>query len=403
MGLLDNFDDPMTQGLLSAGLTGLQASGPSFRPTGAGQILGAAGNAGLNQMNEQKLMRLKQLQLQHAARVKYGLSPVVDENGNYHRLGDDGSSEMLSFKSKAPTQFVPGSMTAPPMVVNLRDNTFAPVTQAGGQGQPQGYADNSNLTGEEFLKTLPEKTQGVVKGMLDGRVELPASAFRSKDGMELMAAAQQVDPTFDQTTYKTRLATRKDFTSGKSAQSITAFNTVLGHMETLANNSDALKNSDYPLWNKVANTYVSSQGDDRVQNFTTAKKAVIGELVKAFNGHVSEGQLKEWEETIDASNSPAQLKAATKTLTELLGSKINALGEQYSNGMGKPVDGISLLNSKSQESYNKILGKEPATPKAETNSNSKFVNFNGKQVMATKAPDGFFYVQENGSTYKVKD
>ena len=403
MGLLDNYDDPMTQGLLSAGFTGLAASGPSFRPVGAGQILGAAGNAGLNQVNEQKLMQLKQLQLEHAARVKYGLSPVVDENGNYHRLGDDGSTEMLSFKAKAPTQFVPGSMTAPPMTVNLRDNTFTPVTQAGGQGQPQGYADNSSLTGEDFLKTLPQKTQGVVQGMLDGRVELPASAFRSKDGMELMAAAQQVDPTFDQASYRTRLATRKDFTSGKSAQAITAFNTVLGHMDTLAENSDALKNSDYPIWNKVANAYVSSQGDSRVQNFTTAKKAVIGELVKAFNGHVSEGQLKEWEETIDAANSPAQLKAATKTLTELLGSKINALGEQYSNGMGKAVDGITLLNPKSQESYNKILGKEPTTSKDQNNLNSKFVNYEGKQVMAKKGLDGNFYVEVNGKFLKVKE
>ena len=402
MGLLDNFDDPATQGLLSAGLTGLQASGPSFRPIGAGQVLGAAGNAGFDQMNQQKLMQLKQLQLEHAARVKYGLSPVADEDGNYHRLGDDGSTSLLPFKAKPQTQFVPGSMTAPPMVVNLRDNTFTPVTQAGGQGQPQGYSDNSNLTGEDFLKTLPEKTQGVVKGMLDGRIELPASAFRSKDGMELMAAAQQVDPSFDQTTYKTRLQTRKDFTSGKSAQALTSFNTVLGHMETLDKNADALGNTDYTPLNYIKNEYASLTGDPKVKNFQVAKDAVTGELVKAFNnGHITDSQLKEWGNTISSSNSPEQLKANVKTLTELLGSKVTAMGDQYSQGMGKPTDGINLLNPHAQEVYSKITGK--TVNKVTGDSNSKFVNYDGQQVMAKKAPDGNFYVEVGGKFLKVKE
>ena len=43
---------PSTQGILSAGFNGLQASGPSMMPRSLGQIMGMAGQAGLNQYGQ---------------------------------------------------------------------------------------------------------------------------------------------------------------------------------------------------------------------------------------------------------------------------------------------------------------------------------------------------------------
>jgi len=394
MGLLDNFSDPSNMGLLSMGATMLQNGGPSLMPRSTGQILGSGINAGLQTKLLQEAMQQKLMN-------EWGVSPVQTEDGQMVQLSKNGDMRALPFKGIPKTQFIPSNGFNNPMIYNQTEGTVREIAPTAADGQVTG-SNQSNLTGADYLATIPADKRNTVKGMADGTIPISPMLVRTPGGQALLNAVSQYDPNFDAVNYQARAKTRQDFTSGKSAQAITSFNTVLGHMDNLDKAAEKLNNSDYQLWNKVSNAYESGRGDPRVQNFNAAKNAVTGELTKAFNnGHVSDSQLKEWGSTIDSANSPEQLKAATRQLTELLGSKINALGEQYSNGMGKTVNGISLLTPHAQESYNRILGKETITNT--DNSNSKFVDFNGKKVMANKAADGNFYVLENGNTYKVKE
>jgi len=394
MGLLDNFSDPSNMGLLSMGATMLQNGGPSLMPRSTGQILGSGINAGLQTKLLQEAMQQKLMN-------EWGVSPVQTEDGQMVQLSKNGDMRALPFKGIPKTQFIPSNGFNNPMIYNQTEGTVREIAPTAADGQVTG-SNQSNLTGADYLATIPADKRNTVKGMADGTIPISPMLVRTPGGQALLNAVSQYDPNFDAVNYQARAKTRQDFTSGKSAQAITSFNTVLGHMDNLDKAAEKLNNSDYQLWNKVSNAYESGRGDPRVQNFNAAKNAVTGELTKAFNnGHVSDSQLKEWGSTIDSANSPEQLKAATRQLTELLGSKINALGEQYSNGMGKTVNGISLLTPHAQESYNRILGKETTTNT--DNSNSKFVDFNGKKVMANKAADGNFYVLENGNTYKVKE
>lgn len=63
-GILDL--SPQEQGLLQAAFAGLQASGPSRMPTTFGQVLGAAGQAGMEGMSAAKAGQLKEIQLKKA-------------------------------------------------------------------------------------------------------------------------------------------------------------------------------------------------------------------------------------------------------------------------------------------------------------------------------------------------
>ena len=56
MGILD----PQTQGLLSAAFAGLQASGPSRLPTSFGQVIGAAGEAGMQSYGQAQRQETQQ-------------------------------------------------------------------------------------------------------------------------------------------------------------------------------------------------------------------------------------------------------------------------------------------------------------------------------------------------------
>lgn len=73
-GMMD--EDPRRQGLLSAALAGLSASGPSSKPVSLGQTLGMAGNQGLQTMREgqnfqaQREMRDMQMQQMRMQQTK---------------------------------------------------------------------------------------------------------------------------------------------------------------------------------------------------------------------------------------------------------------------------------------------------------------------------------------------
>src|SRR6185437_1362470 len=150
--------------------------------------------------------------------------------------------------------------------------------EEGGDIKPTGP---ENLHGTDYLGALPSARASLIRGYAEGRVPFPGSfSLKSPYWQKMVADITQYDPSFDAVNYNSRAATRKDFTSGKSAQNITSFNTAIGHAGTLMKAADELKNTDYPLINKVANAYESATGDPRIVRFNTAKQAVADELTR---------------------------------------------------------------------------------------------------------------------------
>src|SRR6185312_12834307 len=99
-----------------------------------------------------------------------------------------------------------------------------------GTKSEQSDADNikptgpENMHGAEYLAALPSSRASLVRGYADGRIAFPGSfSLRSPYWQKMVADITQYDPTFDAVNYNSRSATRKDFTSGKSAQAITSF------------------------------------------------------------------------------------------------------------------------------------------------------------------------------------
>lgn len=202
------------------------------------------------------------------------------------------------------------------------------------------------LSGDAYLRTLPPALAAQVKAMSDGRRAFPTgAALRSPAIASLVAAATQYDPTLDAANASTRMATRKDATSGPTARNITAINTSLGHLGTLWNSVDGMHNRGVPAWNTVANAIESATGDPRVAEFNITRHAVVDELEKAFRGSGgTQSGIEEWKQSLNSSQSPAQMRASIRKGVELLNSRLDALGSQYSTGMGKSSNPLELLN-----------------------------------------------------------
>lgn len=223
-------------------------------------------------------------------------------------------------------------------------------------GAPGTPGANPDLHGDDFLKTLSPTLAAQVKAYAEGRQPLPGGfALKTPYFQTLMRYITQYDPSFDAVNFNARSKTRNDFTSGKSAQSINALNTVIGHLQTLSDAADNLNNTNYPAINSVKNYFENAIGDPRFKQFDTTKKAVVDELTRVWRGSGgSEGDIKTWSEQINNANSPAQLHTVIGQLGELLQSKINSLAETYKQGMGTTANTIQFVTPKSQATLQKL-------------------------------------------------
>lgn len=224
-------------------------------------------------------------------------------------------------------------------------------------GSAQG-AVGSNVNGDEFLKSLDPNMASQVKAIADGRMQFPSGfALKTPYWQNVLRNVAQYDPSFDAVNYNARAKTRADFTSGKSAQNVTSFNTAIGHLGTLAKAADDLNNGNYPMYNGIANYISQAKGDPRVTSFETAKQAVADELTRSFRG--SGGNVADivgWEKQLNAANSPDQLHAAVKQAVDLLASRINAVGEQYKKGLGTTASPLELLTPSARKTLVNIPG-----------------------------------------------
>lgn len=220
---------------------------------------------------------------------------------------------------------------------------------------------DTSLSGEEYLKTLPPNLARQVKMIAEGRRAIPTGyALRNPQVQELIAAATQYDPTLDSANAATRMATRKDFTSGKSAANITAMNTAVGHLLTLRKKAQALNNTRFPILNRVGNRLSVETGSKAVKEFEVARQAVASELTRVFRGTGGAlAEVKEWEHSVDAAGSPEQLEGAIQTATELLASRLESLQEQYRQGMGRSADVREFMTPKHQKDLDALLGIAP--------------------------------------------
>ncbi|MHB1938424.1 MAG: hypothetical protein ACYCOR_17850 [Acidobacteriaceae bacterium] len=227
----------------------------------------------------------------------------------------------------------------------LKKAALAQNTTGGNLGVP-----DSTDHGQAFLSQFPKSTQDLVNGLYKGTVPFPSSfALKTPYWERLIKILEQTYPHFDAANYPSRQATRKDFTSGKAAQTVNALNTVLGHLGKLSDAAEKLHNRSLPAWNSVANSSESALGNPQLKDYNITKEAVIREVNRVYRqAGGSEADIQSWDRQLTSSNSPAQFKGVMAQIAKLLESKIQALGIQYNQGMGTTAQPLSLLSPKAR-------------------------------------------------------
>lgn len=294
-----------------------------------------------------------------------GKGSIADRNNNPGNLTDPKTGAYRKFATKeaglqaAAAQVARnrsrGQNTIQTMVEGLPVDGGAGASAAAGSGAPgyfgpvagtrTGSAGDPTLTGDAYLASVPAHERAKIKAIAEGRVAAPRPGTRF--GETILSKVAQYDPTFDAANSQSRLKTRTDFTSGKSAQAVNALNTAMGHLLHLDTQAKDLGNfSTLPgLLNPIYNKGRQIGGDTKLPAFQQTKQAASSEMRKVFAGSAGGNltELKEWQESLDSSQSYEQLHAAIRNGVELMGSRLNALQDQYQTGMGRSDQPMQLI------------------------------------------------------------
>jgi len=222
--------------------------------------------------------------------------------------------------------------------------------ETGMLGATPGAGAPAGASGESVLSGIDPGTAQIVRQLTQYKIPLPSGfALRSPYWQRILALATQYDPSFDATQYNVRLKLRQDFASGKAAQNIRSLNTAVAHLGTLKTAADALSNTRFQDVNAVKNAIDVRTGGGKVTAFRNAATAVESELAAVFKGMgASDQEIKAWRNGINENQSPEQLKDNISTVIELLDGRLQALSNQYEQGLGKPKD-FQILSPKSRQ------------------------------------------------------
>ena len=205
----------------------------------------------------------------------------------------------------------------------------------------------SNLTGNDYLQTLPQQQQSIVQAVGEGRQALPANR---KEALALLEQVHQAYPDFDETKVKTWQKANNEYRgSGKTAvQIVPAYNTALEHMQDLYSNT-----TPDGIFNPLSKAY---QDRDVALGYVARE---VGKAVSA--GAMTQKESEDLLSTLKGGLTPTLKRERITKTAQLLHDKIDEYQTKFqesapSSAVKVPV----LISPKAAQSYDFVTsGGQP--------------------------------------------
>lgn len=179
----------------------------------------------------------------------------------------------------------------------------------------------------------------------------------------IVNAALVKNPYFDEKNYQAWQKVLNSWTSWNNANTITAANKVVNHLNELVNVFDKLKNKD--VWSLLpwVQNYAGNEIDTlawkgKASNFEQVVSAVGNELAKVFKGvwSTSEKEIEAMKNSFNTSMTPTDFKNKIASALELMNGQMAPLQNKYEDTMGiKPnifdKDTVEVLNQLKDKWY----------------------------------------------------
>lgn len=316
----------------------------------------------------------------HAAGVLVGLQNHADalkqqERENARNASNDTFSHGIQTRAANRAdedKFVIKEGTNPDGTPSfIRVKTTGPEGPIAGLTPPATQSANAQLTGPDFLASLPPEQAIIVKKIADHEIDPNKLSIMGGHRERLMAAASRYDPEYDASLAPARFAAKKEFlTGGPNAPSSTIVSggTTIGH---LLHASDASQKLGGPsgygpvtgLINKARAGYEEASNDPNYKEYNTTIGRIAEEGTKFYRGvGGTESDIMRDIATMSPGQSQEARDRALATQASLIYSKVAALQDRYKNAMGtKAWEKVSkeqnfpVISAKNREAVNTIL------------------------------------------------
>lgn len=211
-------------------------------------------------------------------------------------------------------------------------------TDSYGKISPVGSQNPANQPDADPSQPLSPARESLAKMLVSGQMD-PKSPMMRYIGVNEIARAHYLDPSFSMQDYPTQMKARQAFTAGgQYNKNLVALDTAAQHINLLKSYATAMQNGDMPSMNTISQAWQKQTGSALPTNFDAIKSTVAAEVAKA-NGEASLGALEEIQAPLNKSGSPAQLLGAIQGFQGLLAGKSNALKKEFvSDGLGTEDD-----------------------------------------------------------------
>jgi hypothetical protein len=201
--------------------------------------------------------------------------------------------------------------------------------------QAPSLLGDQSKTGAEYLATLPPNIRNRVQQLIDGRSLLTAREKGTPLGQQLMDAANQADPTFDENVMHARYVERTQYTGqGKGSQAVQAAERIAQHLNDLYAASKDLGGPDLgftPLSN-LATGVTNSFRQAKVARYNQILPLIAGELQKLTkNGSATVDESNKIEHNLQANQPEDVRNAAMKEVVRLGRAQYDPLRESWAS------------------------------------------------------------------------
>lgn len=232
---------------------------------------------------------------------------------------------------------------------------------------------DSKITGDDVYQALIDDGQpgraAEIKKIVEGDAALPSPNTRAPNAVETRRLAFQAGgPDFNDALHGQRVQMKTAMSKGKIGDALTAQGTLFNHLNELQTTAEDLRNTPYPIINKVGNILGLNTGDPRVTNMATIKHRVNEEAEKYFGGSgaVTVSGLAQAQKELNEAQSPEQLQGSVEKLVKLIAGRQSELLGQINRGLAYPKErqltADDLLTPEAKVSRDKILANLPVGP-----------------------------------------
>jgi hypothetical protein len=226
------------------------------------------------------------------------------------------------------------------------------------------------MPAEEAVKAAPPAIATMAKKYANYELPVPSTARKNPQMLAALSLAEKINPGFSQQEYKAQQALKTGFTSGKDADEVKSYSTVMHHVASADAAVDAMGNTRSSMLNAPLNAVRGQMSSQFIKAKAAAENGIdtaISEYNRATSGKpITVDERQAWRGKLSENSSPEAMHATYKSFMEYISGRMHETAAKFNNGFHLSPDDPryktpeTMLSPAALKEYRRLSGTAPA-------------------------------------------